>query len=447
MASLLPTRSYAAEPAPAAAKECPPKSLAEQVQQLAVKVQRLRQELSAATAVRPMTPPNEGFSLRLGGFVQADAVLYHQASEDQLNDATGQPLNETRFLIRRARVRVEADYRYLGGAFELDGNTVQGPLARILGAEVSAQWPAQSAQAPYLKATLGLFKIPFGYEVGQSDTQRLFLERSNLVRALFPGEFDLGVRLQGGWRFLRYVAAAMNGEPAGEHAFAARDPNHSKDFLGRLGIDAGIAPQVRLAAGVSGLYGTGFHPGTAVTKDVLTWRDDNEDGQVQLSELQVIRGSAATPAQNFTRSAAGIDARLQWSVPHLGELQIYGEVIWANNLDRGLLPADPVAAGRDLREFGGYLGLTQELGRYAAVGLRYDHYNPDADDSQQLGVQRVPVDRAFSTLAAVIAAHYRDQGRLSLEYDRNRNALGLGPSGAPITLGSDTLTLRGQLVF
>lgn len=419
--------------------------LAARVLQLEAETRRLGQQLAAAPAHGETPAP--GLSVRLRGFVHADAALYRQESEDQLNEATAQPLNETRFLIRRARLRVEADYKYVGGAFELDGNTVQGPIARILGAEVSIKWPAGPVQTPYVKATLGLFKIPFGYEVLQSDTQRLFVERSNIIRALFPGEYDLGVRLHGGWRFLRYAAAAMNGQPLGERAFAARDPNQSKDLIGRLGVAVAVAAPVQLAAGVSALYGGGFHPGTPATKDVLTWRDDNGDGQVQLSELQALRGAAATPSQNFARSAVGVDAQVALRVPRLGELQIYGEVIWATNLDRALLPADPVAAGRELRELGYYLGFTQELSSYVCIGMRYDHYQPDADASAQLGVQRVPVDSGFSTLAVAAAVQHGGIGRLTLEYDHNRNALGRGASGAPTTLGREAVMLRGQVTF
>jgi hypothetical protein len=152
---------------------------------------------------------------------------------------------------------------------------------------------------------VGLFKIPFGREVLQYDPERLFLERSTVVRALFPGEYDLGVRVSGGWRFLRYALAVMNGEPSGEQAFAARDPNQSKDLVGRIGIDTEIASVAHLRAGLSGVYGTGFASGTTSSKDVLTWRDDNDDGQVQASEIQVIRGRAATPSQNFSRNAIG----------------------------------------------------------------------------------------------------------------------------------------------
>jgi hypothetical protein len=47
----------------------------------------------------------------------------------------------------------------------------------------------------------------------------------------------------------------------------------------------------------------------------------------------------------------------------------------------------------------------------------------------------------------VAAVRYQERGRLSIEYDHNRNALGIGPGGAPLTLGRDALLLRGQLVF
>jgi len=414
---------------------------------LARKVAQLEAELQAlkppAVEQRDLKPQE----LRFSGFVQADAALYDAASEDELDPSTRQPLNATRFFIRRARLRTEAAYGFLGAAFEIDGNTVAGPVARILGAEVSARFSAGASRVPYLLATVGLFKIPFGREVLQSDSDRLYLERSSVIRALFPGEFDLGLQLSGGWRFLRYAVAVMNGEPAGEAGFPGRDPNQSKDLVARLGVDARLAAPVQLFAGVSGCYGSGFHPGTPATKDVLTWRDDNDDGTVQLSEIQAIAGSAATPSQNFTRGAVGVDARLRWEVPKLGALELVGEVVWASNLDRGLWLADPVSAGRDLREFGWYLGVTQELTRYARIGLRYDFYDPDADADEQRGAARVPLTRASSTLAVVAAAQHARYGRLSIEYDHSRNALGRRPSGAPTTLGRDALLLRAQLVF
>lgn len=73
----------------------------------------------------------------------------------------------------------------------------------------------------------------------ESDRERLFLERSTTERALFPGEYDVGARLQGGWRSCATSLAVQNGEPIGEKSFPVRDPNHQKDWVGRLGIDGG----------------------------------------------------------------------------------------------------------------------------------------------------------------------------------------------------------------
>ncbi|HEY1585866.1 MAG TPA: hypothetical protein VGH63_09285, partial [Polyangia bacterium] len=178
------------------------------------------------------------FGLKLSGFLQFDAVAWSQAAQDQLNPATNAPLNDARFLIRRARLRAEIDWRAFNGAVEFDGNTVNGYQARIIGAEVSLVWRNPHAPAlPYLQLTAGSFKISFGFEVGQRDTDRVFLERSNMEHAFFPGEYDLGARVGGGWRFLRYTLAAMNGDPIGEKAFPGRDPNQSKDVIGRVGVE------------------------------------------------------------------------------------------------------------------------------------------------------------------------------------------------------------------
>jgi hypothetical protein len=406
-------------------------------------------EVAEASQNDPSVIRARNFGLTLTGFVQADAVAWRQSSEDEVNPSTGNPLNETRFLIRRARLRADLEWKWIAGALELDGNTVNGPQARLIGAEASFVWRKRGA-IPYLQLTVGLFKTPFGFEVLQSDRERLFLERSNTERALFPGEYDLGVRLSGGWRFLRYAISAMNGDPVGEKAFPGRDPNESKDFVGRLGVDFEMLKRrLGIRAGFSWVYGTGFHKGIAASKDTLVWRDLNEDGAVQPNEIQVIQGQTAQPSKNFDRYAIGGDLELSLRVPRLGELMLYGEVVWATNLDRATLIADPLdpMVGRDLRELGYYVAITQELTKYALIGLRYDIYNPDRDANQPRGGVQVPKDSSYSTLAVAAALQYPPWGRLILEYDHNTNPLGRTQSGAVTTLPDDALTLRGQVAF
>lgn len=393
------------------------------------------------------TTTAHGWDVRLGGFIQADAILSNQASQNSLDGSTGAPLNQTRFLIRRARPRVDVSYDFVWAGLELDANTISGMHAGATEADVGTLWHAQLWGEPAsLRLTLGLFRIPFGREVPERDPDRFFLERTNLSHALFPGSIDLGARMETAWGPLRFAAAIMNGNPTGDVFLPGQDPIAAKDAIGRLGVDTKLADSVRFELGFSVVSGTGFHANTPSTKDVLVWRDANENGIVEPSEIQVIAGTAASPAQTFDRFALGSDVRLTAAIPVVGDLTLAGELVWAKNLDRGLEPADPVALGRDVRESGFYLSATQELTRFAMLGVRYDRYNPDLDGSEQRGVALVPRDSSYSTFALAAALRYRP-GRLILEYDINGNALGRTASGVPTTLADNQLALRGEVVF
>jgi len=418
------------------------------------RVARTAAEQSLATRVESIgakaseAPPSVG-SARLGlgltGFAQGDLVV-RQSSVDQLNPS-GAPLNQELFQIRRARLRATVDRWWVAGAIELDGNTVNGPQARLIGAEASLKWPPERGNpVPIVMATMGLFKIPFGFEIGQSDRERLFIDRTTATRALFPGEYDVGARLQGGWRVFRYAVAVQNGNPMGDRAFPVRDPNAAKDVSGRVGVDVPMAPGFWVAGGASGLRGTGFHAGTAATKAVVQWSDTNGNGAPDPGETVIVPGAAAQPSQNFTRFAFGGDLRLGLTMPKLGATMIYGEVVLAKNMDRAILPADPVSFSRDYREFGVYGGLTQELGPSAMVGVRYDFYNPDADSTNQVMGAQLPTALSYQTLA-IAAALRGPSGRLIAEFDLNRNHNGRDIQGNPANLADNAFFVRGEVSF
>ena len=295
--------------------------------------------------------------------------------------------------------------------------------------------------------TAGLFKIPFGYEVGQSDTERLFLERSAVIQEFFPGEYDLGARLAGGWRFVRYAIAVQNGEPVGEKTFPQRDPNSAKDVSGRLGIDAPLAENAFVAAGFSALTGTGFHKGLAPTKSGVTWNDRNENNSVDPGEMIAVPAKAAIPSQNFSRNALGVDGRFTVRTETLGASMLYGEIVWAKNLGRGSrFFAGPVAMGRDVQGFGYNLALTQDIYHHVQVGIRYDHYDPDRDATDVQGAKTVPSTLAYDMWA--FAAAIRTAGaRLVAEFDLNRNHNGRDSAGMPTNLADNTFSLRAEVSF
>ena len=386
--------------------------------------------------------------LTLSGFMQADMYV-KQTSEDQINTSSGAPLNDNRFSIKRARLRGSIDRRYLAAIIEMDANTTNGPQARPMAMEATIKLPGDTL--PYVAATVGIFKIPFGFEIGQADYDRLFAERSNLERALFPGEYDLGARVSGGWQFVRYALAIQNGEPLGESTFPDRDPNAAKDVVGRLGAAAPLGGRVDIQAGFSGVVGKGLHKGTAPTKPIVTWIDRNENGRIDPNELIASPGTAGLPSQNFSRHALGADVLLTARTATLGSTTVYGEITWAKNLDRALLIADPYGPlGRDMREMGYYMALVQDVGKHLQAGIRYDRYDPDQDSTDRQAATVLLSSQAVSTVALAVAGRWKIGGltnRLLLQYDVNRNHSGRDQSGAPTNLASNVFTMRAEAVF
>jgi hypothetical protein len=408
-----------------------------------------------APAAAPTSTPNAslltlpgGIGLDLHGFLHVDSVVWDQSSLDALDPATGLPLNETRVFIRQARVRLDLRKDFVTGGFELDGNTIQGPRASVVSADLTLRWPWSPPDGPPLVAlTAGLLKIPFGISAAERIKTRMFLDAPTFVRGLFPGEYDLGVVLHGGWRFVRYAIAAMNGSPAGAPRFGGRDPESGKDLLGRVGVDLRPTHGLRVQSGLSALTGTGLSPGTPSTKDQLSWRDLNENGLVELTELQVIPGAAAIAPRPFDRLALGADLRVIVELPVLGELVVFGEFVWAQNLDRGITLADPITTGRPLREAGLAVGAYTELGPRGRLGVRYDRYDPDADAVDPQGAARVPYDATLSTLSVVAEWRVLELASIIVGYDHNENAFGRRADGTPGRLPDDSVIIRAALGF
>lgn len=410
---------------------------------------------SIASVARADEPPKS--PVVVAGFVHADWTVFRQSSQDEV-DADGEPLNDDRFVLRRARIRVSADRGLTHVVGEIDANTINGPQVRPLNAEATFKWPAsRPGRDPWVDerklpneawfmVSAGLLHTPFGFEPMEFAIRRPFLEQTTMSNALFPGQYDLGFRVLGGYKALNYALGIMNGDPIDERAFPGRDPNESKDLVFRVGTAVDVTPDVRVEAGVSGLSGRGFHRGRPATNDRLVWRDLNEDTIVDPIELQSISGSPAEPSSSFRRFAMGADLRVSFALPVVGELQLRGEIIRASNLDRGVIVADPVAATHDLRELGWYVGVTQELTRWAQIGVRYDRYDPDADAREREPFALVPRDLSFATWSFMAAARV-PYGRLVAQYDLRSNALGRDASGAPATLADDSFTLRAEARF
>ncbi len=388
----------------------------------------------------PAIPPLDE-SLRVRGYVQAQ-YENHQDSEDQLFPG-GAPMNQDRFVLRRARLRVDKLWQYGGVMMELDANSVRGAAIGIQHAEASFAYRNED-HTPLVALTFGLFDMPFGREVVESPRERVFMERSFASRAFFPAEPDLGARVSGQIAWFRYSVAVVNGQPLGDRTgFILQDPNAHKDVLGRVGVSVEARPTLRINGGVSVLNGKGFHAGSDATKGTIVWKDIDENGQFSLGEFQALPGAAAVASQNFDRWLLGADLAVDFD-SGLGKTTLAGELSVGSNMDRNVFIADPVTTSLDQRELGYYLSIVQEFPHGAIAGFRFDSYNPNSDFLDSQAGKLIPTSETVNTFSPLIGFQVPHRARLVLEYDVIRDAMARDGAGVPTDKKNNTWTLRMQ---
>lgn len=453
-----PAAPSAADQKENAARDARLKALEEQLAKVNARLDAEKAEKEAAAAAAPQetlvapvatpTPAKTSRwydSIALSGYAQAQ-LEFHQDSDDQLA-VGGQPLNQNRFLLRRGRIKVESKHQFAELLLELDGNTVKGPSFGVHRAEVSAVYRGSDApvdKAPLIGLTAGVLVPSFGRELQESARTRTWMERSLASRAFFPSEPDVGLRLAGKLSFFEYGVAVVNGEPAGQPAgFPLRDPNSAKDIAARVGVAAEVSSVVKAAGGVSMLNGTSTFRGTDGTKPVVTWTDTNEDSQISLVELSATPGSSPSRSKNFKHWAVGGDIDVQVKTP-LGVTELMGEVVIANNLDRGQFISDPITSGHDDRQLGYYVGLLQDVTRHALLGVRYDFYDPRADVFTTQNGKVVPTKASVKTISPLIGFRLPDGLKLYAEWDIVKDHLATDNRGVPADRKNNVVTIRLQ---
>jgi hypothetical protein len=284
--------------------------------------------------------------LKFIGYVQG-RYEWHQNAVDGWEDWK----NENRFSVRHGYLGARYEGTYGEYFLQIDGNTSDGLVLKDAEASLIEPWTPLK-----IKLTIGQFKLPFGYEIGQSDADRELPERAAVITGLFVNDRDRGLRLQTKYEVLRFSAALVNGANLFKKDFKDKAgfvqngyvPNGFKTVVGRLGVDLGF-----LVGGLSGLWGRTLETGDDPGKDNWDYRTYKKYEQTRL----------------------GADLQTYFDLPGVGGLALKGEVIWARkkNLDYSDLKSDPC---RDSRNFGWIVTLVQNIGDHAGVAVRLDQYDP-----------------------------------------------------------------------
>jgi hypothetical protein len=297
--------------------------------------------------------------LKISGYVQG-RYEYHQDAMD----GTTNSKNENRFYVRHGYLGARYEGKNAEFFMQIDANNNDGVVLKDAEASFVDTW------TPFhLKLTLGQFKLPFGYEILQSDADREMPERSQVISnssvGLFPGDRDRGVRLQGSYEMFRLNVALVNGASFGQkdpsNGFGAvqngYDPNGFKTVVGRLGIDLG-----NLVGGFSWMWGR--------TLDTTFGLPDVTDGSKTAGKL------LPDSYLYYAQTRLGGDVQAYLDVPSVGGLAVKGEVIWGRktNLDYPVL--GPANSCLNRQSLGWIVTVVQNFGQYLGLALRLDQYDP-----------------------------------------------------------------------
>ena len=282
----------------------------------------------SAAALHGQTAETPAPKLKIGGYVQAQYVQSERSSDETTTD--GGTRNLDQFSVRRGRVKftyqASPTSRFvLQPDFASSGVGFKDAYAELI--EPWTSW--------HHTVTAGQFNWPFGFENMYSSSSREMPEYSQVIRTLFPGEYDRGVMLSGAGlaERLSYRLALVNGTGTRQ----SFDFNRRKDVVARLGY----------AAGPLAVAGSLYRGG-------------------ELVSLTGLSGG-----REFEKNRAGFD--FQWSTPLPG-FTLRGEYIGG---EQPPPPGTPAAVARAADVEGWYVYAIQNIGKRHQLVVRIDDYDPD----------------------------------------------------------------------
>lgn len=274
----------------------------------------------------------------------------------------------------------------------------------------------------------GKFNRP-NYEVEYSSSQLEVLERSQIIRALYPGEYALGAKLEYKPLVvpLKVQLALLNGSDGltiNNAAGTNLNSNENKDFDNSKDIMARATYSLKL--GNLGALDFGGHAYVGSLKSNAL--------KTLSSDYSTIKDSKIGDA--IKRNWVG--GEFQFFADVLGGMSIKGEYIAGKNASIGYAPATTngvttAGVANFQNNFaGGYLYFIKNLGKKNQFAFRYDYYDPNTDiKGKDINVKKYTSvdatnlkskvsgksDLAYTTFSFALHHYFDDNIRISLNYD------------------------------
>jgi phosphate-selective porin len=350
--------------------------------------------------------------IKVSGYVQAQWEYY---GKDLVK--TNDPTNT--FYIRRARIKFT--YEALDGVkFVIQPDFSTGNL--------SLKDAYAVINIPKLKDfTLwaGQFNRP-DYEVEYSSSQREVLERSRVIRAIYPGEREIGVKLEyiGSKIPLKFQLMAMNGNFTGSQA---KDVDSKKDILARLVYSIKLpGTGIGIDLGPSLYYG-----GNRAKTNPYNLQSNGIADSVKVGDYL---------------DKKWFGGEIQIFADLLGGLAIKGEYIAGTNSTASTIASTATMAQKKadpnkINSFSGYyIYFIKNIGPKNQFVAKYDFYDPNS----KLSGDAARNSLQYKTVTLAWQYYLNDNIRLSLNYEMPENETNTTNSN---NLKDNTLGIRIQAKF
>ncbi|MEK6651201.1 MAG: hypothetical protein AABY75_09500, partial [Bacteroidota bacterium] len=324
----------------------------------------------------------------------------------------------TRFSVRRGRLKAQYTNDFTLSQYVLQVDVTQGGVG-IKDAYVSIKDP----WTRFVGVTAGVFDRPFGFEISYSSSLRENPERTRLSQTLFPGERELGAKIEvlpseilfeGEWlSYFNLRSGFFNGTGP-----TANENDNRKDFIGRLGVEIPLSDlNLALDGGVSLYRGSA----RANSKKIYTVND--------ASRMFVVDSTASNLGTSYGRDYIGADVQVYYDLPVLGGVSLRAEYI------RGTQPSTSTdnkvytsttsdLYRRELRGF--YVNIIQNIGVEHQVVIRYDEFDPNtqvagANIGASATARLTEADIKYTTLGVGYIHHWDDNVKIVFYYDMVTN--------------------------
>lgn len=351
--------------------------------------------------------------IKVSGYIQTQWEMYGK----DLERANGY---DNTFYIRRARVKFT--YEATDGVkFVLQPDFSTGNLALKDAYAV--------VNLPYLKNwTLwaGQMNRP-DYEVEYSSSSREVLERSRLIRAIYPGEREIGVKLEyiGTKVPIKFQLMALNGNFTGAQA---KDADSKKDIMARLVYSVKLP-----AAGIGIDFGPSVYLGGNLSKTNKYFK--NSEGTLD---------SLPKVWSYMKKNWVGGEAQIYADV--LGGMAIKGEYITGINSSPSTIAATStraqlIASPGTYNDFSGYyIYLVKNIGQRHQFVAKYDYYDPNTKLSGDAAGNSI----YYKTLTLAWQYYLNDFIRITLNYEMPKNEIN---AANPTDKKDNTFGVRIQAKF